>query len=68
MVLGRLRISTDTALRLGRYFGITPEFWINLLGRRDLDVAERTLRLEVEPHATTAVPVPFDRAGAAWSG
>ena len=54
VVLGRRAITTDTALRLGRYFGMTPEFWINLQTRYDLDVAERTLRRkidrEVAPH------------------
>ncbi len=55
IVLGRRGVTTDTALRLGRYFGMTPEFWINLQTRYDLDIAERTIRLqieqEVEPHA-----------------
>ena len=30
IVLGRRGVTTDTALRLGRYFGVTREFWINL--------------------------------------
>ena len=30
IVLGRCAITPDTAQRLGRYFGTTPEFWINL--------------------------------------
>ena len=51
----RHAVTTDTALRLGRYFGATPEFWINLQTRYDLDVAERTVRRkierEVEPRA-----------------
>ena len=47
-VLGRRGITTDTALRLGRYFGTTPEFWINLQTRYDLDVAERTVRAKIE--------------------
>ena len=55
IVLGRRGITTDTALRLGRYFGMTPEFWINLQTRYDLDVAERTTRRQIErevvPHA-----------------
>ena len=55
IVRGRRGITTDTALRLGHYFGMTPEFWINLQTRYDLDVAERTMRRqierEVEPHA-----------------
>ena len=36
----RRAISTDTALRLGRYFSITPAFWMNLQVRYDLEVAE----------------------------
>ncbi|MXX10938.1 MAG: HigA family addiction module antidote protein [Nitrospira sp. SB0677_bin_15] len=55
IVIGRRAITTDTALRLGRYFGTTPEFWINLQTRYDLDVAERTVRSrierEIQPHA-----------------
>jgi addiction module HigA family antidote len=47
-VLGRRAVTTDTALRLGRYFGTTPEFWIHLQTRYDLDLAERTLRGKVE--------------------
>ena len=48
VVLGRRAVTTDTALRLGRYFGTTPEFWINLQTRYDLDVAERTVRRKIE--------------------
>ena len=55
LVLGRRSVTIDTALRLGRYFGTTPEFWLNLQTRYDLDVAERTVRRqierEIEPHA-----------------
>ena len=55
IVLGRRAVTTDTALRLARYFGTTPEFWINLQTRYDLDVADRTVRpeidREVEPRA-----------------
>ena len=60
IVLGRRGVTTDTALRLGRYFGMTPEFWINLQTRYDLDVAERTVRAriehEVEPRAGARRP------------
>src|SRR5580693_7207885 len=44
IVLGRRGISTDTAFRLARYFGTSPEFWLNLQVRYDLDVAERKIR------------------------
>ncbi len=51
-------ITIDTALRLGHYFGMTPEFWMNLQTRYDLDVAEHTVRLkierEIEPYAELA--------------
>jgi addiction module HigA family antidote len=48
IVLGRRAITTDTALRLGRYFGTTPEFWINLQAHYDLDLAGRGLRKRIE--------------------
>jgi antitoxin HigA-1 len=35
---GRRAIKADTALRLSRYFGSTPEFWINLQAAYDLSV------------------------------
>ncbi|HWO73655.1 MAG TPA: HigA family addiction module antitoxin, partial [Dehalococcoidia bacterium] len=42
IVNGRRSITADTALRLARYFGTTPEFWMNLQAAYDLDVAMRT--------------------------
>src|SRR5438128_1668650 len=42
IVNGRRGISADTALRLARYFGTTPEFWMNLQAAYDLDVAQRS--------------------------
>ncbi len=36
-------ISPETALRLARYFGNSPQFWVNLQARFDLAVAEREL-------------------------
>jgi addiction module HigA family antidote len=52
IVLGRRAITTDTALRLGRYFGTTPEFWVNLQAHYDLDVADRTVRRRIEREVT----------------
>jgi len=40
IVLGRRGISADTALRLGRFFDMTPDFWINLQTHYDLVMAE----------------------------
>lgn len=43
-------VTADTALRLGRFFGTTPQFWLNLQTRYDLDMTEDRLgdRLESE--------------------
>lgn len=38
---GDAAVSADMALRLGRLFGTTPEFWINLQAQYDLEVAAR---------------------------
>jgi addiction module HigA family antidote len=44
ILLGRRGITTDTAMHFGRYFGMSPEFWINLQARYDLDVDPRPSR------------------------
>jgi addiction module HigA family antidote len=41
IVNGRRSITADTALRLARYFGNTPQFWLNLQAAHDLEVATR---------------------------
>src|ERR1700736_2090169 len=48
IVLGRRGITADTAFRLARYFGTTPDFWINLQARSDLGAGERKLRRRIE--------------------
>ena len=50
IVHGKRSISADTALRLGRFFGISPQFWLNLQTRFDLERTEDLLaeRLEKE--------------------
>lgn len=45
IVNNRRRITADTALRLGLYFGNSPEFWMNLQTRYDLKLA----RVELKP-------------------
>ena len=55
IVRGRRSRSADTALRFARYFGTTPEFWINLQSRFDLEMAKQTVgqivEKEVSPRA-----------------
>ncbi len=38
---GRRSITADTAVRLGRYFGNSPQFWIDLQSQHDIAVVER---------------------------
>ena len=40
IVRGRRAITADTALRLARYFGTKPQFWMNLQANYDLEVAQ----------------------------
>ncbi len=53
IVHGKRSITADTALRLGRFFGMSPQFWLNLQTRHDLEVTEDLLeaRLDSEVHA-----------------
>jgi addiction module HigA family antidote len=57
IVLGRRGITADTALRLARYFKMSPQFWLGLQMDYELDVAEDMLegRLakEVTPRSAT---------------
>lgn len=46
IVNNRRRITADTALRLGLYFGNSPEFWMNLQSHYDLKMAKRRLNPE----------------------
>jgi len=50
IVKGKRAVTADTALRLGRYFGMSAQFWMNLQDRYELEVAERALgsRLDEE--------------------
>lgn len=46
IVNNRRRITADTALRLGLFFGNSPEFWLNLQTHYDLKMARRNLKPE----------------------
>ena len=47
---GKRAVTTETAMRLGRYFGQSPRFWINLQSNYDLALAEERIggKLDVE--------------------
>ena len=55
VVRGKAGVSADTALRLGRYFQVSPQFWLNLQACYDLEVAmdriNGRLEKEVAVHA-----------------
>lgn len=48
IIQGKRSITADTALRLGRYFGIEPEFWMNLQAHYDLEVESDRLAGKLE--------------------
>jgi len=48
IVHGRRSITAETALRFARFFGTTPQFWMNLQSAYDLRVAQRKLQKRVE--------------------
>jgi addiction module HigA family antidote len=58
IVLEKRKISADTALRLGRFFGMSSEFWLGLQSQYDLDIAADSLgarlKKEVKEDSTVA--------------
>ena len=48
IIHGKRRVTADTALRLARYFGMSPGFWLGLQMDYDLDVAEDELGIRLE--------------------
>jgi addiction module HigA family antidote len=48
IVNGERAITADTALRLSRYFGTTPNFWMNLQTHYDLEVTSRKEAARIE--------------------
>ena len=58
IVLGKRRITADTALRLARYFDMSPQFWLGLQMDYDLDVTADKMgsRLEREVRPRTLAP------------
>jgi addiction module HigA family antidote len=58
IVLGKRSITADTALRLARYFDMSPQFWLGLQMDYDLDTTEEAmaerLKQEVRPYVAIA--------------
>jgi|SRR4029077_6932254 len=49
-------ITADTALRLARFFGVSPDFWMNLQKTYELDLAIREHGAEIETSFTEEAP------------
>jgi addiction module HigA family antidote len=62
IVHGKRSITADTALRLSRFFGTSPEFWLGLQADYDLDIAKDRLAEIIEQVVTFQ---PADNRGAA---
>ena len=58
IVNGKREITADTALRLGRYFGIEPEFWLNLQVRYNMKVARDKVGVTIEKEVKVHYPQP----------
>lgn len=55
IVGGKRAITADTALRLGKYFGVSPEIWMGLQADYDIRVARRTTWPKNEPKVRVRV-------------
>ncbi len=54
IIQGKRSITGDTALRLGHWFGMSPQFWLNLQSQYDLRLAEAEAGREVKKLPTRA--------------
>ena len=48
LLAGKRNVTADTALRLGRYFGMSADFWMNLQSAYELDLAREQVGLAIE--------------------
>lgn len=51
---GRRSITADTAVRLGRYFGNSPQFWLDLQGQYEIAVVEKVRGAEISQRVKPA--------------
>lgn len=56
ILAGERSISANTALRLARFFGTTPEFWVNLQGAYDLALAQSEHGAEIKERVPASRP------------
>jgi addiction module HigA family antidote len=58
IVRGKRSISVDTALRFAKFFGNSPEFWINLQNHHDIQEKKRKIQLELKRIKPLSLPQP----------
>lgn len=56
VINGKREITADTALRLGKYFGIEPEFWLNLQMRYNMKIAQGKVGKKIEKEVRVYLP------------
>jgi antitoxin HigA-1 len=57
IINGKRGITADTAMRLGRYFGTSPQLWMNLQAKYDLNIAEDQLSERIAEEVRPLAPV-----------
>lgn len=56
IVLGKRGITADTELRLGKFFGMEAQFWMNLQSHYDLEVAKDAIAVKLDRHVEVLNP------------
>jgi len=62
IVKGKRAITADTALRLGRFFKTSPEFWINLQSHYALEIESDKLEKTLEKERPFQAPPPYTKS------
>ena len=60
IIHGKREITADTALRLGKYFGIEPEFWLNLQMRFNMKIAKSKVGKKIEKEVKIHIAHPSE--------
>ena len=63
IIRGKRTISADTALRLGKYFNVSPEIWLALQGDYEIRIARRTTWPKVERYVKARADVTAAQSG-----
>ncbi len=59
IINGKREITTDTALRLSKYFGIEPEFWLNLQMRFNMKIVKEKAGKQIDRDVKQYTPQPI---------